>query len=99
MLQDFDDEKLEEMQHHFAEVLNDADAQIIFEPYDDDYKVDGVLEIQVFGEHHSCVRTAARNSAHLCAKAPPPHRLARVANHIARPSLANALQRGVARDD
>jgi len=52
---DFDDEKLEEMQHHFAEVLNDADAQIIFEPYDDDYKADGVLEIQVFGEHHSAV--------------------------------------------
>jgi hypothetical protein len=62
------------MQHHFEEVLNDADAQVIFEPYDDDYKADGVLEIQVFGEHHSYARTA-RSSAHvsLCAKAPPPH--------------------------
>ena len=52
---DFDDEKLEEMQHHLSEVLNDADAQIIFEPFDDNYAADGVIEIQILGEYHPSV--------------------------------------------
>jgi hypothetical protein len=85
------------MQHHFEEVLNDADAQVIFEPYDDDYKVDGVLEIQVFGEHHSYARTrheAARTSlcvrrhrrrAHACAR-----RRSHSAAPVSRTSLALA---------
>jgi len=52
---DFDNEKLEEMQHMFAEVLNDADAQIIFEPYDEDFSADGIIEVQVLSEHHPSV--------------------------------------------
>ena len=49
---DFDDEKLEEMAHQLGEVLDDADAQVIFEPHDDDFSKDGALEIQVFVQHH-----------------------------------------------
>ena len=49
---DFDDEKLEEMQHTLAEVLNSHDASVIFEPYDEDYSGDGIIEVQILGEHH-----------------------------------------------
>lgn len=52
---DFDDEKLGEMQHALSEVLNDENAQIIFEPVDDDYSADGVIEVQILGEHHPAV--------------------------------------------
>jgi len=52
---DFDDEKLEEIQHTIAEVLNDADAQIIFEPADEDFSTDGVIEVQILGEYHPAV--------------------------------------------
>ena len=34
---DLDDEKLEQIHHTLSEALNDADAQIIFEPADEDY--------------------------------------------------------------
>ena len=49
---DFDDEKLEEMEHALLEVLDDRDAQVIFEPYDDDFSKDGAVEIQVLVQHH-----------------------------------------------
>jgi len=52
---DFDDEKLEEMHHTFAEILNDADAQIIFSPPMDVPNQDGIVEVQVIGEHHPSV--------------------------------------------
>ena len=44
---DFNDEKLEEMEQALLEVLIDRDAQVIFEPYDDDFSQDGAVEIQV----------------------------------------------------
>jgi hypothetical protein len=50
--EDFDDEKLEEMEHALLEVLDDRDAQVIFEPYDDDFSKDGAVEIQVLVQHH-----------------------------------------------
>jgi len=49
---DFDDEKLEEMHHAFTEILNDSNAQVIFAPPVDVPNKDGVVEIQVIGEHH-----------------------------------------------
>jgi len=49
---DFDDEKLEEMKHQLDEILDDEDAQVFFEPYDDDFSNDGVIEIQVMVQHH-----------------------------------------------
>jgi len=50
---DFDNEKLEEMHHHFSEILNDSDAQIIFAPPQDAASVtDSVVEVQIIGEHH-----------------------------------------------
>jgi len=49
---DFDDEKLEEMHHAFTEILNDADAQVIFAPPIDVPNKDGVIEVQIIGEHH-----------------------------------------------
>ena len=53
---DFDDEKLQEMHHTFAEILNDNnDAQIIFEPANEDFATDGVVEVQVIGEYHTNV--------------------------------------------
>ena len=49
---DFDDDKLEEMQHSLAEVLNSHDASVIFEPADEDFSSDGIIEVQMLGEHH-----------------------------------------------
>jgi len=49
---DFDDEKLEEMEHALLEVLDDHDAQVIFEPYDDDFSKDGAVEIELLVQHH-----------------------------------------------
>ena len=51
---DFDDEKLEEIQHAIQEVVNDKDSQVIFErcELDTDFAHDGVLEIRVVGDHH-----------------------------------------------
>uniref|UniRef100_A0A7S2NN70 Cation/H+ exchanger transmembrane domain-containing protein n=1 Tax=Haptolina brevifila TaxID=156173 RepID=A0A7S2NN70_9EUKA len=49
---DFDDEKLSEMHHAFTEILNDNDAQIIFAPPVDMPNKDGVVEVQIIGEHH-----------------------------------------------
>jgi Kef-type K+ transport system membrane component KefB/glycine cleavage system regulatory protein len=49
---DYDDEKLEEIHHHLMEVLDDEDSQIMFEPYDDDFTKDGVVEIQVHVTYH-----------------------------------------------
>ena len=49
---DFDDEKLEEMSHALGEVLDDDDAQVMFEPYDEDFSKDGAIEIQVMVQHH-----------------------------------------------
>ena len=37
------------------QILNDADAQIIFEPFDEDFTADGILEVQILGEHHPAV--------------------------------------------
>jgi len=65
---DFDDEKLEEMQHALTETLDDKDSQVIFEPYDDDFSNDGVLEIQVLVQFHPDVlheMTDALASMHL----------------------------------
>lgn len=44
---DFDTEKLEEIHHALSEVLNDADGQIIFEPADEDFSRDGIIEVQI----------------------------------------------------
>jgi len=53
---DFDDEKLEEMHHIFAEILNDQDAQIIFSPpAENPSQQDHVVEVQIIGEHHPSV--------------------------------------------
>jgi hypothetical protein len=49
---DYDDEKLEEIHHHLMEVLDDEDSQIMFEPYDDDFSKDGIIEIQVHVTYH-----------------------------------------------
>ena len=49
---DFDDDKLDEMHHHIEEILNDEDAQIIFEPAAIDFSQYGLVEVQVFGAHH-----------------------------------------------
>jgi len=49
---DFDDEKLEEMEHALLEVLDDRDAQVIFEPYDDDFSKDGAVQIELLVQHH-----------------------------------------------
>jgi hypothetical protein len=52
----FDDEKLEEISHHLVEALGDnsGNAQVLFEPVETekDFSKDGVLEIDVVGEHH-----------------------------------------------
>ena len=47
---DFDSEKVEEMHHTLAEILNNEDAQIIFEPLHEDFSEDGILEVQIIGE-------------------------------------------------
>ena len=49
---DFDSEKLEEMHHALTEILNNDDAQIIFEPLHEDYSEDGILEVQIIGEYN-----------------------------------------------
>ena len=52
---DFDDDKLEEMKHELQELLNDAECQITFEPLDEDFQRDGIIEIQMIGDHHQDV--------------------------------------------
>ena len=52
---DFDDDKLEEMRHELQELLNDAECQITFEPLDEDFQRDGIIEIQMIGDHHQDV--------------------------------------------
>jgi glycine cleavage system regulatory protein len=51
---DFDDDKLEEIQHAIQEVLNDKESQVIFErcELEADFVHNGVLEIRVVGDHH-----------------------------------------------
>ena len=51
---DFDDEKLEEIQHAISEVVNDKESQVIFErcELEEDFRIHGVLEIRVLGDHH-----------------------------------------------
>jgi hypothetical protein len=44
---DFDDEKMEEMHHTLLEVLDDENAQIMFEPINEDFAADGILEVQL----------------------------------------------------
>lgn len=53
---DFDDEKLEEMHHAFAEILNDAHAQIIFAPPQAPPDTEhAIVQVQIIGEHHSAI--------------------------------------------
>jgi Kef-type K+ transport system membrane component KefB len=49
---DFDDEKLQQMRHHIHELVDDHEAQILFEPHNAHFGTDSAVEVAVLLEHH-----------------------------------------------
>ena len=49
---DYDDEKLQQMRHHLQEVIDDREAQILFEPHNAHFGTDSAVEVAVLVEHH-----------------------------------------------
>ena len=50
MATDLTDDKLDEIAHHLKEVIEDDNAQIMFEPSEKEADAFKIMELQIFGE-------------------------------------------------